>query len=428
MKRITSYYWLPSLVGVLLFISPVPAVYAQDNSLIIQKNESIQTKPFEITDIYENTLIYTGEIAPELTVSFSVENQEERIEIPISSSGKYIIDFSQYKIKAGDSLIFFVSGNETVDYEEQIEKIILEKEIGKEIILSQEETLEEKEFKKATTLSDIHIDTRRFSGKTALKSAIYLIKDGELTKPVYSDSITGEFIWEFDESLVERNEGEVLQFVFVSDGMVIVVEKTLLKPTLEWEMRAAEIREKTRLPDLHQEMKTYQGKTIPLVKVEVSFLDQELTEVYSDKKGEFVLNGQLFSAIPVGGSIVFKLTDNKGVFISIEKILLPEKEQIETEESELDTKPKDESDSQQPAIENKLPEVSVKEDQFIEVPTSKDSAVEAMTVDSESESLEKATRTDLSSEKEPVEESDFAILVTIILIGTITMSGFLYKY
>ncbi|SEL13606.1 hypothetical protein SAMN04488700_0412 [Carnobacterium iners] len=428
MKKITSYYWLLSLVGLLLFISPAPAAYAQDSSRVKQENELIQNEPFEIANIYENTLIYNGKIAPELTISFSVENKEERIEIPISSSGKYVIDFSQYKIKAGDSLIFFVSGNETVGYEEQSEKIVLEKEIGKEIIISQDETLEEKEFKKATTLSDIHVDTRRVSGKTALNAAIYLIKDKELTKPIYSDHITGAFNWEFDESSVERDEGEVLKFVFVSNGMVTVLEKMILKPTLEWEMRAAEISENTILPDLYQERKTYKGKTILLAKIEVSFLDQVLAEFRSDKDGEFTFDGQLFSAIPVGGSIIFTLTDNEGVFISIEKIMLPEKEQAEAEESELDTKPKDKRDVEQPMIEDKSPKPSIKEDKLVEVPASQSSIVEATTVPSESESLEIETRTDRSPEKETVEESDFAILVTIILVGTITMSGFLYKY
>ncbi|WP_156954908.1 hypothetical protein [Carnobacterium funditum] len=448
-----TYYWLVSIVCTILFVRPVPVVYAEESNRINEvneKNELVQNESAYIADIHENTLIYNGKLAPKLTLSLSIRGQEEKtVDIPVASSGNFIIDFSQYTIKVGDKLIFNVTGNGKESFKEQIEKVVLEKSPGAEIILSTEDTPQEKEFETVTTLSDIYTHTKEVSGKTALDTAVYLVSEGQMTKPIYSDSITGAFNWVFDKNQTERQVGESLQFVFVSNGMMTVLERTVLKPTKEWEMRIAEIRKATILPNVYQEMKSYLGKTIPNSKIKGTYLNQILFEVVSDKEGNFTFDDQALSDIPIGKVFFLTITDSEGVYLSIEKNIYPKKELVEKVEQKPEPDSETEEDNHdQVSSENNTPKPFIKEDKDKivsvlpiqpEESSSQGSTEDSTNVIIESEvsetkaslggSLETETdKADETSEKEEVEGSDFVILATIVLIGTLTMSGLLYKY
>lgn len=455
MKKVNTYYWLVSIACTILLFKPVSVAYAQDSSTMAneanEENELVQNDNLYISDIYENTLLYNGKLVPGLTLSLIIKNQEEtNVAIPLSSNGKFVINFTQHKIKVGDSLIFHISGNEETMYEEQIEKKVLDKKDGSEIILSEEDTPQEKEFKEATTLSEIYTHTKEVNGKTMAGTMICLVSEGKMTKSIYSDDTTGGFNFVFGENQTERHEGEDFQFVFVNDGMMTVVKKTVLKPTKEWEMKVDEIRKATKLPTIYQEMKSYDGETVPNAKIKVSFLGQVLVEVVSDKEGNFTFDSQLLSDIPLGESLFLTVTDSEGVYFSIETIIYPKQELIEEAEQkpELDAEKEENLNEEQSSPENNLPKPSIKEknDNLVsllptqsEVPSSQSSTEDLTTVIKEPEVLETTTvlsnsvetqkeKPDEINKTKKIEGSDFAVLATIVLIGTVTMSGLLYKY
>ena len=457
-------YWLVIIVCTLLLIAPTPVVYAKENNAsndsddIKEEKELVQRDRLDSADVYENTLMFSGKLVPDLTLTLSFEEKEvQRIEIPLNSSGNFVIDFSQYGIKAGDKLIFHLTGNGEKSYEEQIEKVVLEKQVGKEVILSGEQTPAEKKFINKTTLSDIYTDTKEASGQTTLDTAIYLIHEGKMTDPIYSDPLTGKFNWVFDKNQPNQYEDEVFQFVFVSDEMMIVLEKASLKPVKDLEIRRAEIKKATKLPDVYQGMEEYRGQTSPNTKIKVFLNNQLVTEFFTDKKGSFTLDEQVLSTISVGDSLKFMLIDRKeeDIFLSIEKTALPEKELVEEIEPnpELEKEDKeDKLDQEQSSSGNNLTKPSKKknEDKRTSLLTpqdeefsTQDSLEESTDVKTESDQPEFNSSTDdfldteQKSEKNQVDEinetekdgdGNFVILATIVLIGTVTMSGLLYKY
>lgn len=137
-------YWLVIIVCTLLLIAPTSIVYAKENNAsndsdgIKEEKELVQKDRLDIADMYENTLMFSGKLIPDLTLTLTLsfeEKEDQKINIPLNSNGNFVIDFSQYTIKAGDKLIFNLTGNGEKSYEKQIEKVVLEKQVGKELSL-----------------------------------------------------------------------------------------------------------------------------------------------------------------------------------------------------------------------------------------------------------------------------------------------------
>ncbi|MGB3160600.1 MAG: hypothetical protein WBA84_05060 [Carnobacterium sp.] len=460
MKKMNTYYWAIGITIAILMGRQIPVVYAENNNLvdseIIKESELIQSESSILADIYENTLIYNSKVEPESKVSLTIKGQEEKkINIPVATNGRFIINFSLYRIEVGDKLIFNVSKKikENEYKEEQILKEVLEKKVGAEIILYQENSLQEDEMLKATNVSEIYTHSKEIRGKTMLGTEIYLVSEGEVNKPIYPDDVTGKFNWVFDENQIESYEGKKFQFVFISNGIMTVLDKTVLKPTKEWEMRVEEIRKATKLPDIFQGMLNYEGKTLPNAIIKGFYLNELLFEVVSDKDGNFTVNGKVLSDIPLGDSLTLMIVDRKGVYLSIKKEILPKKEEVEEVEKKpgLDTG-KDENLREEQTNSKENPSIPlVKDDQdeiVVYLPTqSKEPDLQEKTelkdgsADVVPESNLSGANTFLSStpeetineankvrETKKVEGSDFAVLATIVLIGTAAMSGLLYKY
>lgn len=76
-------------------------------------------------------------------------------------------------------------------------------------------------------------------------------------------------------------------------------------------------------------MKEYGGQTIPNATIKFFLNNQLLADVISDEEGLFTLDDQGLSTILVDDTLNFTLTDSDGACLSIEKIVLPEKESVE---------------------------------------------------------------------------------------------------
>lgn len=454
-------YWLVIIVSTLLLITPTSDVCAKesnasnDSNSLKEENELVQKDRLDIADMYENTLMFSGKLVPDSTLTLSFEEKEDqKINIPLNSDGNFVIDFSQYTIKAGDKLIFNLTGNGEKSYEKQIEKVVLEKQVGKEVIRSGEQTLAEKNFINKTILSDIYTDTTEANGQTTVDTAIYLIHEGKMTDPIYSDPLTGKFTWVFDGNRPNQYEDEVFHFVFVSDKMMIVLEKVSLKSVKNLEIRRNEMKEATKLPDVYQGIEEYRGQTSPDTKIKVFLNNQLVAECFTDKKGFFILDEPVLSTILVGDAFKFVLIDRKeeDVFLSIEKIVLPKKELAKETESNPESEKENKLNQEQASFENNLtkPFNKKSKDKLTSLLTSQDEEF------STEESLQKSTdvktesiqsefnsstddflATEQNSEKNQVDEinkteknedGNFVILASIVLIGTVTMSGLLYKY
>lgn len=456
-------YWLVIIVCTLLLIAPTSIVYAKENNAsndsdgIKEEKELVQKDRLDIADMYENTLMFSGKLIPDLTLTLTLsfeEKEDQKINIPLNSNGNFVIDFSQYTIKAGDKLIFNLTGNGGKSYEKQIEKVVLEKQVGKEVIRSGEQSLAEKNFINKTILSDIYTDTTEASGQTTLDTAIYLIHEGKMTDPIYSDPLTGKFTWVFDGDRPNQYEDEVFEFVFVFDKMMIVLEKVSLKSVKNLEIRRNEMKEATKLPDVYQGMEEYRGQTSLDTKIKVFLNNQLVTDFFTDKKGSFMLDEQVLSTILMGDVLKFVLIDRKeeDVFLSIEKIVLPEKELVEEIEKNPELEKEDKLNQEQYNSENNLmkPFKKKSKDKLIPLLTSQDeefstedSLEESTDVKTESvqsefnsstedfvvtEQKSKTNEVDEINKTEKNEDGNFVILATIVLIGTVTMSGLLYKY
>lgn len=466
MKKSTSLCWMIGLLWSIFFVLWSPEVNGQTESETNQyaskdSADSTADKKVDLPEIYQNTKIYNGMLSFDGKLSYEIKGQEGTLtDIPVNKTGEFTVDFGEKEFKAGETLVFHIISDEPFGMEETIEKQILPATAGKEVIYIEAGSSEEKELEANTVLPALYPYTKNYKGTTIPGSSIRLFINTQLSAPIQADTATGAFTLSFDEQRLQT--GQLIQFVLVSNGITSVMEKTVSEPTEEWNKRVAEIKQATELPDIYQNMGNYAGKTISEATITLNYHNQLVAESTADKSGDFTFDLSVLPEISAEDRLEITITDTTGVFVTFEKVVLLEKSQTDSEEQIPDS---------ETGEENKLPEADEFQESFTKnesqnkmedkqkfpleettdtphfslLPDSPDSTEPGKTAriknegtalpDSENEttlfsSAEKTTEVLEKSKNEPEKSADnnSTALMGLVVLGTLVMSAFLYKY
>ncbi|WP_313469079.1 hypothetical protein [Carnobacterium sp.] len=463
MKKSTSLCWMIGLLWSIFFVLWSPEVYGQTESVTNQyaskdSADSVVDKKADLPEIYQNTKIYNGMLSFDRKLSYEIKNQEGTMtDIPVNKTGKFAVDFGEKEFKVGDTLIFHIISDEPAGMEETIEKQILPATAGKEVIYIEAGSSEEKELEANTVLPTLYPYTKHYMGTTVPGSSIRLLINTQLSDQIQADAVTGEFTLSFDDQ--ELQTGQVIQFILLSNGITHLMEKMVSEPTEEWKKRVAEIKQATELPDIYQNMGNYAGKTISEATITLNYRDQLEAESTADKNGNFIFDLSMLTEISAEDSLEITITDTTGVFATFEKVVLLEKSQADNEEQVSDL---------EIGEENKLPEVDEHQESLTKNESQKKtkdkqrSPLEEITdkthfsllpdstepgktahVKNEGTALPESENETIlfSSAKENTEvlekskneagksaDNDSTALMGLVVLGTLVMSAFLYKY
>lgn len=463
MKKSTSFCWMIGLLWSIFFILWSPEVYGQTESATNQyaskdSADSVVDKKADLSEIYQNTKIYNGMLSFEGKLSYEIKGHEGTMtDIPVNKTGKFAVDFGEKEFKVGDTLIFHIISDEPAGMEETIEKQILPATAGKEVIYLEAESSEEKELEANTVLPALYPYTKHYMGTTDPSSSIRLFINTQLSDPIQADAVTGEFTLSFDDQGLQT--GQVIQFILLSDGITHLMEKTVSEPTEEWKKRVAEIKEATELPDIYQNMGNYAGKTISEATITLNYCDQLAAESTADKNGNFILDLSVLNEISAEDSLEITITDTAGVFATFEKVVLLEKSQVDNEEEVPDLETGEENklpepDEHQESLTKNESQKKTKDKQRLPVEETTDKTHFSLLPDStepgktahvknEGTALpdSKSETTLFSSAEKNTEvleknkneagksaDNDSTALMGLVVLGTLVMSAFLYKY
>lgn len=444
-----------------------PVVWGQEPTQFNAESEKALEESISLPAIHENTKIYNGKSAVGTTVYYQISDREEtRTAVPVNETGKFAIDFGTINFTIGETIRFYIL-DESTDWTTELEQSILPAATGSEIMgMNQTPSEEETALQEASSLPALYPYTKEYTGRTVPGSTIRLLIDGVLSESfVKSVSSSGEFQWSFiDETL---QIGQSIQFVIVSKGTTSILDQIVSEPTEEWKAASDKIKKETILPDIYSTTTSYTGKTISnaLIAVENRQSPEDfILEVRSDEKGNFSADFSSLGKLTENDTILFTITDVKGSYASFEQFVLLE-EPAELEKTEPANEPEIVSENE-PIIDSskieKKADLEVGSSSVIDKPLRAKAATELMSnqieestpkapvkeSDGDNEMLESdklgTVFSSQSSIEEQIEQTDpetdnesvdkgssiFSSLTLpiLVLLGAISMGGFLYKH
>lgn len=295
----------------------------------------IALENLDLPGIHENTIIYNGTVKPGNSVRFDFPNVETgdsrgTIEPEVSEEGNFSLSFSNQELNADDKIRLYISG-EGMPHEQAFDLPVHPAEDGKEVIKSNADTQElEEALLEEISLPDIYPNTRVYDGETSgdVEAVHYKGSEMQLSPNIvmkFADKNTeGEMFTVFDKSL---EVGQSVDFYIVANGITATIEKEVQDLSEEEKQAVETIEKETDLPDIHANTENYKGKTIANAEITIVNPDLASKIVYpkSDENGEFSLSlNENDGMAEEGGSLLFRIIDEKGNTATIEKKIVEE--------------------------------------------------------------------------------------------------------